>query len=90
MDPEDWNWSSAKAHIRGIDDGLVKAKPMLDRTGDWRAYLGTLESEIKNEQIGKHTRTGRSLDSSEFIQSLENLTGMDLTLGHPGRRPLKG
>jgi putative transposase len=34
-----WPWSSAGAHLHGRDDDLVRVQPMLDRIGDWRAYL---------------------------------------------------
>lgn len=29
--PGDWPWSSAPAHLRGDDDGLVKVQPLLER-----------------------------------------------------------
>ncbi len=37
--PEDWDWSSARAHIEGEDDLLVRVKPMLDRVAGWGAYI---------------------------------------------------
>jgi len=33
--PEDWPWSSVRAHLKGEDDGLVSVKPLLDRVGDF-------------------------------------------------------
>jgi putative transposase len=27
---EDWPWSSARAHLRGRDDGIVKVQPLLE------------------------------------------------------------
>ena len=32
--PEDWPWSSARAHLAGLDDGLVTVGPLRDRIGD--------------------------------------------------------
>ena len=29
---EDWPWSSARAHLAGVDDNLVTVRPVLDRT----------------------------------------------------------
>ena len=29
--PEDWKWSSVRAHLAGADDALVTVKPVLDR-----------------------------------------------------------
>ena len=37
--PENWNWSSARAHIKGEDDALVRVRPMLDRVDRWNTYL---------------------------------------------------
>ena len=28
---EDWAWSSVRAHLSGENDGLVRARPVLDR-----------------------------------------------------------
>ena len=30
---QDWAWSSARAHLAGEDDGLVRVAPLLDRVG---------------------------------------------------------
>jgi putative transposase len=30
-----YRWSSARAHLEGIDDDLVKVRPMLDRVDNW-------------------------------------------------------
>jgi putative transposase len=37
--PGDWPWSSARAHLEGVDDLLVTVKQMFDRVPDWEAYL---------------------------------------------------
>ena len=31
--PQDWAWSSIRAHLDGRDDGLVTVAPLLDRLG---------------------------------------------------------
>ena len=36
----DWRWSSARAHLKGGDDGLVRVRPLLKHVDDWSAYLG--------------------------------------------------
>lgn len=36
---EDWPWSSARAHLLGQDDALVKVGPMLELIPDWRDCL---------------------------------------------------
>jgi putative transposase len=29
--PEEWKWSSVRAHLSGLDDALVTVRPVLDR-----------------------------------------------------------
>ena len=31
--PEDWAWSSVRAHLAGVDDGLIVVKPLVERFG---------------------------------------------------------
>ncbi len=31
-----WRWSSARAHLKGEDDGLVAVAPLLEIVGDWK------------------------------------------------------
>jgi putative transposase len=89
--PEQWRWSSARAHLSGSDNLLVNVRPMLDRVEDWRAYLSdTTGSSAKNEMIEHHTRTGRPLGSDTLVKQLEALTGKSLVPGKPGRKTKKG
>ena len=37
---DEWPWSSVQAHLAGKDDGLVTVRPLLDRVGDFAAFLG--------------------------------------------------
>jgi len=82
----DWEWSSAQAHLRGTDDGLVTVAPMLERIGNWAGYLGAPESAKRLEALREHSRTGRPAGSKGFIKQLERLTGRELLKGKPGRK----
>lgn len=86
--PEDWKWSSARAHLSGIDDKLVRVKPMLDRIKRWHAYLAGTDESIHKELIGLHTRTGRPLGSKDFVRKLEVIAGKELVPKRPGRKPI--
>jgi putative transposase len=33
--PWRYKWSSASAHVRGFDDGIVRVEPLLERVDDW-------------------------------------------------------
>ena len=66
-----YKWSSAKSHIIGKDDELVKVKPLLDLVPDWRNFLkeGIEEEEII--RIRQHERTGRLLGDEKFIRKMK-------------------
>jgi putative transposase len=36
---EDWPWSSVRAHLAGVDDALVKVRPVLDRIPSFTELL---------------------------------------------------
>lgn len=42
--PQDWPWSSARAHLAGRDDGLVTVAPLLERIGDFAQFLADGEA----------------------------------------------
>ncbi len=83
--PQDWKWSSARAHLIKNDDDLVSVKPMLDRIPDWQTFLsgGVREAELK--ALHMHTKTGRPLGVDAWIKNLEIETGRDLKPKKAGR-----
>jgi putative transposase len=78
----DYEWSSARAHIRGENDELVAVEPMMERVEDWRKYLMDPVSETELAAMRRHTRTGRPLGSEDFVDRLQVQLGRIL-------RPLK-
>jgi putative transposase len=87
--PEDWPWSSARAHLTGIDDVLVTVAPMLERVADWAAYLNAENEPDMHQTIHRHARTGRPLGSDAFLSIAERLTGRSLRHKKPGPKPSK-
>ena len=83
----DWRWSSARAHLAGGDDGLVAARPLLDRAPDWRAFLAGGLSEAEHQAIQSAERTGRPLGAPRFIARLEKRLGRTLARAKPGPKP---
>jgi len=67
--PEDYQWSSARAHLSGIDDGLVKVQPMLDRVNHWAELLASGNKSLF-DTFQMHERTGRPLGDDYFIAKL--------------------
>jgi len=82
--PQDWPWSSSRAHLAARDDALVSVMPMLGRTADWQSYLRAANSEPMLESLCKYSRTGRPLGNDRFMEQLEQLTKSDLKRGKPG------
>jgi putative transposase len=75
----DWPWSSARAHVTGIDEtGLLTLDCWRSRfDGDsWKVFLEEgLASKAEIDRIRLATRTGRPLGSEDFLERLEALTG---------------
>ena len=74
-DAADWPWSSARAHLSGRDNRLVKVTPLLAMVGDWKAFLNSAVREEEVRDLQEHSRTGRPLGSATFLERLENIVG---------------
>jgi len=83
-DAASWPWSSARAHIEGVDDQLVRVKPLLEMAGDWRHFLATAGDEEQMNDIRKHERTGRPVGTVSFLERLESSLDRTLKPGKPG------
>jgi putative transposase len=86
-DAWEWPWSSARAHITGIDDsGLLNMELWRSRFdgNSWKEFLkvGLVASE--RDHIRMATRTGRPLGTDDFVRQLEKLTGRTLRSLKPG------
>ncbi|HLG20820.1 MAG TPA: hypothetical protein VI895_13530 [Bdellovibrionota bacterium] len=86
--PQDYIWSSARAHLGLSHDDFVRTEPLLQRVSNWNNFLAEGTEMALVELLGKHQRTGRPLGSSEFIKRLESQTGRSLLKKKPGPKPL--
>jgi putative transposase len=80
---ENYPWSSARAHLTGQDDDLVKAHPLLGRVDDWKSTL-TLSDEEESRLFKRHEKTGRPLGLDSFVDELERKLGRVLRPQKPG------
>jgi putative transposase len=87
--PRQWPWSSAAAHLDGLDDGLVSVRPMLDRQADWPALLALGLSPAEHAALRRGERTGRPLGSPTFVEGLERQLGRTLAPQRPGPKSKK-
>ncbi len=83
--PQDWRWSSARAHLAGTDDGVVRVAPLLERAPAWKTFLGAGVGDEALAAIRGHARTGRPLGSDGFLETLARLTGRIVKPRPPGR-----
>ena len=76
--PENWQWSSAKAHLTHISDGVTALEPIAARYGDFAAFLGRNADLSAFERLRKAEATGRPVGSHDFLEGVEKLTGRPL------------
>jgi putative transposase len=82
--PAQWPWSSAFARAAGdCSKGIILKSPL------WvvNAYHAFPPHQLVAEQdnLRRHTRTGRPLGPPEFLEGIERKTGISLARGKPGR-----
>jgi putative transposase len=84
--PELYPWSSAAAHVKGVDDALVKVAPLRGRVNDWRSLLQSGMTEQEAVLIRRHEHTDRLLGEEGFVSRLESMLGRVLHPLKPGRK----
>jgi REP-associated tyrosine transposase len=82
--PEDYLWSSARAHLAGADDELATAQALLALEPEWEEFLSLGLPESEAIVLRRHERTGRPAGSTSFVAELEALTGRLLGRQRPG------
>lgn len=82
--PEDWNWSSTRAHFAREDDHVVRVAPALQRIGDFRAFLGEeFDEAFTCAALRKAETIGRPVGSPEWLADMSTRMGRPLA---PGKR----
>jgi putative transposase len=85
--PEDWAWSSVRAHLAGRDDALVSVRPLLDRAPS-PGELFSLSPDEDASLFDLETKSmiGRPLGDAAFIAGIETRLGRTVTRRKPGRK----
>jgi putative transposase len=83
----DWAWSSARAHYAGADDDLARVRPLLDRIGDFAAFLGQEEDQHATRALRMAETTGRPLGNAAWVEEIERLSGRSLAPKKRGPKP---
>ena len=86
--PEDWQWSSVRAHLARQDDPVVRVAPALERVGDFAAFLGEeFDEALTYAALRKAESVGRPVGSREWLADMEARTGRTLAPGKRGPKP---
>ncbi len=89
--PEDWPWSSVRAHLAGASDAFVNTAPALERVGDFAAFLGEdFDEALSYAALRKAEGVGRPVGSREWLEDMEGRTGLSLIPGKRGPKPRGG
>lgn len=83
---EDYSWSSTKAHVLGVRDGILSGNGWLkeEKLEIYRDFLREEDKEIESV-IRKVTSTGRPLGTERFIKRLEKILERDILPKKAGR-----
>jgi len=82
--PQDWPWSSVKAHLRGFGDGLVDVAAVLAVAP---RFADLLAPGADDAGFAALSANGRPLGDAEFVARAETELGRSLAPGRPGRKP---
>lgn len=82
---QDWPWSSARAHLEGVGDGLTDPAPLLERWPDWRQVIEAPLEEEALQAIRVRERSGRPLGGRAFERRFTRAA--DGSGGRRGRPP---
>ena len=82
--PVDYAWSSARAHLEGRDDLLLKKRPLLALVDDWERFLSLDLGEEEVHALRRNFKTGRPLGSVSFCIKLETVLNRILRRQKPG------
>lgn len=80
---DQWAWSSARAHLQGVDDQVLADPAWL--AGARSAYTSFAKQARSLDAIRAATATGRPLGGMVFYQTIEDRTGRTLRVRRPGR-----
>ena len=86
--PEDWPWSSVKAHLAGRDDALVRVRPVLDIAPAFADLLDmSLDELAALDAFETLAANDRPLGNAAFLDEAERKLGRSLRRGTPGPKP---
>ena len=74
----EWRWSSARAYLARVDDGLTRTGRLCQMIHDVPAYLDEEPDEARVARLRAAETIGRPVGTLEFLRELEARTGRRL------------
>jgi putative transposase len=87
--PENWRWSSARAHITAKPDGLASLAPSRKRFGPAKAFLSRPADAAALKRLLMAESIGRPVGSAAFLARLEKRFKRPLAPAKRGPKPRK-
>lgn len=84
--PQAWRWTSARAYLEGLDDGLTDTAAMRSRFPVIAAMLRDDAMALDGLMVRDDETIGRPRGDERFLLELERKTGRNLRPGKRGRR----
>lgn len=84
--PQEWPYSSARAHLTGRDDVMVRVAPLLEMACEWSRFLQQGLDTNLEALLRQHETTGRPLGDEAFVTEMKVRAGRRLRRGTLGRR----
>jgi putative transposase len=84
---QDWQWSSARAHLRRRPDGLTALAPVRERYPDFAKFLDEEPDADLFERLRQAESIGRPLGSATFLDRIERTTRRSLRPAKRGPKP---
>ncbi len=83
---EDYQWSSAHAHIHNLKDTVLSNNFFLkEEIPDWQVYLNGRDESKVVESLEKNLLTGHPCGSEAFIERIGTIVGRSLKAAPKGR-----
>ncbi len=87
--PEEYRWSSARAHINGVPDQLLNTTALLKIEPYWQDFLkGRIDEQVL-AKIRMHENTGKPLGGNDFVTTIEQMLGRIFQAQKPGPKPIR-
>ena len=85
--PQDWRWSSARAHLSGVADGVTFLTPVRDRFPRFADLLDDAALDALQTPLRQAEAVGRPLGDAAFLAALEAATQRRLRPMPRGPKP---